>query len=283
MNPEKGEPVSEKSLDIIWGKMAEELEEVCRKTGVMGYSIRDLKTGRQAGFREDVLFPTASTIKIPILLGIALRVHKGELDWAQRVTVEDKDKVGGSGVLGHFTYKAEIALRDVAALMISLSDNTATNICIDLATMDFVNKTMRSLGLKHTMLRRKMMDIEAARRGDENVSTPGELAALVTKIYERDGIPDAVAEDVLNILSLPKGGPFTLALPENVKRANKPGGLGNLSVDAGIIYPTQDHPFALAVCGSFLPGEPEQATKEVVRTAFGYMKILAECTELGRS
>ena len=88
--------MSEKSLDLIWTKMATELEEVCRKTGVMGYSIRDLKTGRKAGFREDVLFPTASTIKIPILLGVAIRVHRGDLDWSQRVVVEDKDKVGGA-------------------------------------------------------------------------------------------------------------------------------------------------------------------------------------------
>ncbi|MGI6660676.1 MAG: serine hydrolase [Bacillota bacterium] len=275
--------MSEKSLDLIWTKMATELEEVCRKTGVMGYSIRDLKTGRKAGFREDVLFPTASTIKIPILLGVAIRVHRGDLDWSQRVVVEDKDKVGGSGVLGHFTYKADIAIRDVAGLMISLSDNTATNICIDLATMDFVNETMKSLGLENTMLRRKMMDIEAARRGDENVSTPGELATLVAKIQERDGVSEGVAEDVLSILSLPKTGPFTLGLPQDVKRANKPGGLGNLSVDAGIIYPTPDRPFALAVCGSFLPGGPEEATAEVVRRAFGYMTILARCTELGRS
>ncbi|MGI6620678.1 MAG: serine hydrolase [Bacillota bacterium] len=275
--------MNEKSLDIIWAKMAAELEETCRKAGVMGYSIRDLKTGRKAGFREDVLFPTASTIKIPILLGVAIRVHRGDLDWTQRVAVEDKDKVGGSGVLGRFAYKADIALRDLAGLMISLSDNTATNICIDLATMDLVNETMRSLGLTNTLLRRKMMDIEAARRGDENVSTPGELATLVAKIQGRGGIPGAVAEDVLSILSLPKTGPFTMGLPEDVKRANKPGGLGNLSVDAGIIYPTSDRPFALAVCGSFLPGRPEEATAEVVRKAFGYMKILAECTELGRS
>ena len=91
--------MSEKALDLIWTKMADELEEICRKTGVMGYSVRDLKTGRKAGFREDVLFPTASTIKIHILLGVAIRVHRGELDWAQRVVVEDEDKVGGSGVL----------------------------------------------------------------------------------------------------------------------------------------------------------------------------------------
>lgn len=276
--------MSERSLDIIWSKMAGDLKETCEETGVMGFSIRDLKTGRKAGFREDVLFPTASTIKIAILLGIAIKVHRGELDWAQRVVVEDKDKVGGSGVLGHFTHKADLSLRDVAALMISLSDNTATNICIDLATMDFVNETMRTLGLKNTLLRRKMMDVEAAQRGDENVSTPGELASLVAKIHERDGVSEGVAADVLSILTLPKGGPFTLGLPEDVRRANKPGGLGNLSVDAGIIYPKPDRPFALAVCGCFLPGnDPEEYAAEVVRKAFGYMKVLAECTELGRS
>ncbi len=275
--------MSEKSVDMIWSKMARDLENTCEQTGVMGYSVRDLKTGRRAGFREDVLFPTASTIKIAILLGVAIRVHRGDLDWPQRVVVEDKDKVGGSGVLGHFSYEAELAVRDVAALMISVSDNTATNICIDLAAMDFVNEAMRSLGLEKTVLRRKMMDYEAARRGDENVSTPGELASLVSKIQERDGIAESVAEDVLSLLSLPKSGPFTLGLPEGVKRANKPGGLGNLSVDAGIIYPRPDRPFALAVCGSFLPGRPEEATAEVVRKAFAYMKVLAECTELGRS
>ncbi len=275
--------MSEKSIDLLWSKMARDLQEACEQPGVMGYSIRDLRTGRKAGFREDVLFPTASTIKIAILLGLAIRVRRGGIDWSQRVAVEDEDKVGGSGVLGHFSYKADLAVRDVAALMISLSDNTATNICIDLATMDFVNETMRSLGLQKTSLRRKMMDYEAARRGNENVSTPGELASLVAKIQERDGVAEDVAEDVLSLLSLPKSGPFTLGLPEGVKRANKPGGLGHLSVDAGIIYPAPDRPFALAVCGSFLPGRPEEATAEVVRKAFGYMKVLAECTELGRS
>ena len=106
--------------------------------------------------------------------------------------------------------------------MISLSDNTATNICIDLATMDLVNETMRSLGLTNTLLRRKMMDIEAAKRGDENVSTPGELATLMAKIQERDGIPEAVAEDVLSILSLPKTGPFTLGLPSDIRGPTNP-------------------------------------------------------------
>jgi beta-lactamase class A len=283
MNPRQGVTMSEISIGLIWGKMARDLQEACERAGVIGYSIHDLKAGRKAGFREDVLFPTASTIKIAILLGLAVRVRRGDMGWSRRIVVEDEDKVGGSGVLGHFSYKAEMAVRDLAALMISLSDNTATNICIDLATMDLVNETMRSLGLENTVLRRKMMDYEAARRGNENVSTPGELASLVAKIQKRDGVAESVAEDVLSLLSLPKSGPFTLGLPEGVKRANKPGGLGHLSVDAGIIYPAEDRPFALAVCGSFLPGRPEEATAEVVRRAFGYMKILAECTELGRS
>ena len=132
------------------GEVADDLRESCEQAGVMGYSLQDLKTKRRAGFREDVLFPTASTIKIAILLALAIRVHKGDVSWTDRVVVEDGVKVGGSGVLGHFLHKADLAVQDVAALMICLSDNTATNICIDLATMEFVNETMKSLGLTNT-------------------------------------------------------------------------------------------------------------------------------------
>lgn len=270
-----------RSLDILWDKMERDLKSACEEAGVTGYSLADLKTGRRAGFREDVLYPTASTIKIAVLLALATRVHKGEISWADRVTVEDKDRVGGSGVLGFFRHKADLAVRDVAALMIALSDNTATNICIDL-THGWVNQIAESLGLSSTKLRRKMMDYEAAKRGDENVSTPGELATLVARIHNRDGVSDEVAADVLSLLSLPKNGPFTQALPQDVKRADKPGGLGSLSIDAGIVY-LPDRPFALAVCGSFLPGRPDEATAAVVRKAFEYMKLLAECTDLGRS
>jgi beta-lactamase class A len=273
----------ETPLDIVWRKMSEELKGFCEKsTGVIGYSLLDLDTDYRVSYNENVLLPTASTIKIAVLLGLALKVHSGEINWDQRIAVEPNEGVGGSGILAHFRYDSALSLWDVASLMIALSDNTATNICIRLVGMDYINKIMDSYGLHKTRLKRLMMDRDAVQQGNENVSTPRELVELLRWIYHRNGISDNVAKDVLKILELPKNGPFTEALPDKVRRANKPGGLGHLSVDAGIIYLTKKN-FALSVMGAFLDGRPSDTTVPVVRTAYKYMEILNECTALGRS
>ncbi len=271
------------SLDILWTKMRNELQNLCESSkGVLGYSLMDLQSEKRASFNEDILIPTASSIKIPVLLALALKVHNGELQWETPIVVKDEEKVGGSGILTHLKYSVNLSVWDHASLMIALSDNTSTNICIKLAGMDFINQMLNDLGLRNTKIRRIMMDYEAAQRGEENVSTPGELMELVRQIEQRDGIKNAVAEDVLKILELPKGGPFRDGLPEKVKRANKTGGLGNLSVDAGLIYLTKKT-FALAVMGAFLEGRPAYWTTSIVKAAYTYMNLLDKCTDLGRS
>jgi beta-lactamase class A len=284
--------VLETSPDIVWRNMEEELHALCqeaggipceRAAGVIGYSLLDLRTGKTAGFREDVLFPTASTIKIAVLLGLTTRVHRKELSWEQRFSVGPENKVGGSGILSLLKHQVDLSLWDLASLMIALSDNHATNICIDLAGMSLVNDLLDGLGLTRTRLRRKMMDLEAVKRGNENVATPHELTLLLEKLYRAQGIPTAVAADVLKILELPKSGPFADALPPDVRRANKTGGLSRVRVDAGVIYlPGRD--FCLAVMGSFLiEGEKDdQPVTEVVASAYRHMALLADCNELGR-
>ena len=281
--------------DIVWRNMESELQSVCQSAGgkpgeqapgVIGYSLLDLASGnKKIGFHDDILFPTASTIKITILLGLATKVHRNELAWEQRVPVGTEGKVGGSGILSVLRDPVEMSLWDLASLMIALSDNNATNLCIDIAGMAFVNSLLDGLGLHRTRLRRKMIDAEAVKRGDENVATPGELVALLEKIYKSEDIPAEVATDVLKILELPKGGAFARGLPPSVRRANKPGGLDRVQVDAGVIYlPGQD--FCFAVMGSFLgAGEPlpNDPVTDVVAAAYRYMVLLADCNELGRT
>lgn len=269
--------------NILWGKMEDDFRSLCEDSpGVMGYSLLDLKSRKRCSFNENVLLPTASTIKIPILLALARRVDEGRHFWGMRIPLRDQDKVAGSGILYNLKYDVELSLWDMASLMIALSDNTATNICIDIAGMDYINNMLLSLGLPNTKVKRLMMDVDAPKRGDENVSTPRELVKLLRRIEERDGIKDEVSKDVLELLELPKGGAFKEALPENIRYANKPGGLGNLSVDAGIIY-YPEKTFVLAVMGAFLPENPGRFTVSLVKSAHEYMKILDRCTELGRS
>lgn len=273
--------MSLKPDQVLWENLKDDLDDASRGNGVVGYSLLDLSTGKRLGFLDNVVFPTASTIKIAVLLGLASKVHDGQLSWEERIKIEGP-KVFGSGILSHLKFPLDMALWDVASLMISLSDNDATNICIDLAEMDYVNDLLVSLGLTETKLRRKMMDEEAVKRGDENVSTPFELTTLLAILYRKEKLPAQVCEDVLTLLKLPKDGPFTKALPSNVERANKPGGLAHVSVDSGIIYLPR-RPFVLTVMGSYLSDNPEETTARVIRVAYKYMSLLDKCTEYGRS
>ena len=89
--------------------------------------------------------------------------------------------------------------------MIALSDNDATNACIDLVGMDYINSLMLSFGLPNTKLMRKMMDREAVSKGAENVSTPKELMTLMCKIHNRDGISEQIKPRHFNNFSITQG------------------------------------------------------------------------------
>ncbi len=268
--------------DILWRKMDHELVTACHVTGVLGYHLEDLTTGLVSEFRQNVVFPTASAIKIAVLLGIAAKVHSNVLNWDDRFTTSNFAKVGGSGILSVAKYPISISLWDLASFMVSLSDNTATNICIDLAGMEYVNGLMSRLGLCHTRLRRHMMDGNSVSLGLENTSTPKELSRLLTCIHRRNGVSDPVSADVLGLLELPKPGPFADGLPENVRRANKPGTLNHVSVDAGIIYMPRG-PVVLSIMGSFLGGDQEARVTHLVAAAYKYLNLLSSCTEYGRA
>ena len=134
--------------------------------GVLGYTIVDLTTGDEIKRLQDSVFPTASTIKLAILYELFKQADEGLIDLDQVKSLDRQHVVGGTGVLRELTAPA-MALRDYAVLMVVLSDNTATNVLIDVVGMEKVTARMRALGLPQTKLRRRMIDLEAARRGDE--------------------------------------------------------------------------------------------------------------------
>src|SRR5207249_7391693 len=133
----------------------------------------------------DEVLPTASSIKIAILAGLYHQVQQGKLRLTDLYTLQSSDLVGGSGISGALTVgTTRLTLRDVAALMISVSDNSMTNVIIDRVGLDNVNALLDSLGLSHTRLRRKMMDIKAAAEGRDTTSTPRELSQLLEALYK---------------------------------------------------------------------------------------------------
>lgn len=217
--------------------------------GVAGVAVLDLDRGNRVSVRGDEEFPTASTIKIHILTQLLNRAHRGELDLGERIRIGPRMHGSGSGVIHYLEDEAELSVLDLAILMIIVSDNTATNMCIDWAGMEETNALLRDMGLSATRLRRKMMDAGAIHRGEENVSTPVELVAMLEMLYRGEPSP-GVAEQVVKIISKPKHAILNRAFPSDLVIANKSGGMARVRCDAGIVF-LRNRPYAIAVMTKF--------------------------------
>ena len=244
--------------------------------GVLGYAVVDLTSGERVGHLEHAIFPTASTIKIAIVYELFKQSDEGKIHLDQTITLDRAKAVGGSGVLSQMGTPT-LSVADYAALMVMLSDNTATNVLIDLVGMENITRRMASLGLTETKLRRHMMDAAAARRGDENVSTPDEIVRLLETMYTSH------QDAAIALLKKPKSSRLRSALPPGVAAADKPGELEGVRVDAGIVY-AKNRPFILCVMTTYLKneGEGEHAIEEVTRAAYDYFSRLGAGPDYGR-
>lgn len=235
---------------MLWERLERLLDrKVDDFAGVAGVSVVDLARGDQVSVRGSEEFPAASIIKIHVLTRLLSLAERGEVDLGERVRIRPEMYGTGSGVIHHMEGEPELSLLDLAVLMIVVSDNTATNICIDRAGMEGTNALLREMGLSSTKLRRKMMDSEAVQRGDENVSTPDELVAMLEMLYRGEPSP-VVADQVLRILRKPKTTPLNRAIPAGVAVANKSGGMERVRGDAGIVF-LENRPYAMAVMTKF--------------------------------
>lgn len=250
--------------------------------GVMSYAIVDLTTGDRIERMPDATFATASTIKLSILYELFKQAEEGRLALDEVRPLDRRHAVGGSGVLSQLTTPA-LSLRDYATLMIILSDNTATNVVIDAVGMKNVTDRMAGLGLKETKLRRRMIDAEAARRGDENVSTAGELARLLEVLHTGEGLSKGRQEQLLEILKKPKTTPIHRGLPGGIAVASKSGSLEGIQADAGIVY-VPGRPYVFAVMTGYLKraSDGEQAITDASQAAFDYFNRLAKSSDYGR-
>jgi beta-lactamase class A len=120
--------------------------------GTLGVYIKHLETGEEAEINGDRVFPSASLRKIPIALEFYKQVDEGLMDPEEKVVVEEKDKVPGTGIIKELRPGLELSLRDLVRLMLILSDNTATSIIVDRIGRDNVNSTTQDLGLENTKL-----------------------------------------------------------------------------------------------------------------------------------
>ena len=244
--------------------------------GALGVATIDLTSGRVYVYNGEAAFPTASAIKIPIMV----QLFRAKVALDEKITLEPAESVGGSGNLQHSLAKGPVTLttRQLITAMIEHSDNTATNRCIRMAGMERVNAMLAGFGFRTTRLRRVMMDSAAAARGDENTSSPLEMARFVEMLHRgRLAGPDETRQ-MIDILKLVKAN-FRKGIPAPVEIASKPGGIPGVHCEAGIVY-LKDRPFALSVFSTFLE-DGANPVPDVARIAFDYFSKLAQSNEYG--
>jgi beta-lactamase class A len=270
---------------ILWQKLEGAIGDVDRNLdGVLGVAILDLSTGQKYLLHADEVMPTASSIKIAILAELYRQAQQDKLKLNDLYTLRQNDIVGGSGIAEALTPgMTRLTIRDVAALMISVSDNSATNIIIDSMGMENVNALLDSLGLTHTRLRRKMMDLKAASEGRENIATPREMVTLLEDLYRGKVLDKQYTEDFFKLLSIHKESYIPRELPEDLRVANKPGELEGVRNDSGIVF-VGNRPYVISVMTTYLRRERDggEAIIRISNAAYQMFDRLSRASEFGR-
>jgi beta-lactamase class A len=270
---------------VLWTKLENSIAEVDRNLdGVMGVAIVDLTDGRKFSLHADDVFPQASSIKICVLAELYRQAQQGKLKLTDLYTVNSADLVQDSDIMGGLTPGVtKITLRDLATMMVAVSDNSATNVLIDRVGMENVNAFLQSQGLKETKLRRKMMDLKAASEGRENVSSPNEMARLLEALYRGQILNKEMTEDFFKMLSTHKDSWIPRNLPDDLKIANKPGALEGVRNDSGVIF-VEKRPYILCVMTTYLHRERdgEEAISNVSLAAWRMFDRIARASEYGR-
>jgi beta-lactamase class A len=283
-------PAAEKQ-QVMWERLRASIADVERRLdGVLGVAILDLTSGQQLLIHPDEVFPQASSIKIAVLAELYHQADQarqgvaGKARLTDRYVVRTEDVVQDSDILGGLTPGVtQLTNRDLATMMVAVSDNAATNVLIDRVGMDNVAALLAAHGLGQTHLRRKMMDLRAAAEGRENVSTPREMMTLLEHLYRGRVIGEPLLTDFFTMLATHKDSWLPRDLPEDVRIANKPGALEGVRNDSGIVF-LQNRPYVICVMTTYLASERagEEAISAISTAAFGTFDRLARASEYGR-
>ena len=221
---------------------------------------KNLDTGETYSLNADERVRTASTIKIAVMIEAFARVAEDKAKWTDELVLTKEKKVSGSGILGELSDGLRLTLRDAVSLMMILSDNSATNLVLDVLTTDAVNARMESLGFKQIKIMRKVGSGGESMAGKDpenkkfglGVATPREMVLVMEKLDRGEIISAAASKEMIELMKREQGRNAIGRGLSNVPMASKYGALDRLRSAVGILY-TKRGKIAMAISCDDMP------------------------------
>lgn len=231
-------------------KLKAKVEELIRGfNGDIGVYIKNLKTGKIVAVNADTVFPTASIVKIPVLLGIMEKMNKGELNYHQSFIYKDSLLYAGSDILGSFKNNETIELSKLLMLMLTTSDNTASLWLQSIAGTGIrINEILDSLGFLFT----KVNSRTPGREYNRNVygwgqTTPKEMAGILEKIYRKEIFGDSACTRMMRLLSRNYWDEVAISqIPASIEVFSKNGAV-NASRSEVLLVNAPNHPYVFCI------------------------------------
>jgi D-alanyl-D-alanine carboxypeptidase (penicillin-binding protein 5/6) len=243
------------SVKLVTGQsLSERLQPLIRAhEGDVAVAVKQLKTGESFTHNADDVMPTASLIKLPVMVEAYRQASEGKIDLNDRVTFKDDDKTPGSGILStHFSGGTTISLRDAIRLMIAYSDNSATNLVVAKIGLPATTELMDKLGLPNTRLHafvfrpNSSIAPERSKKFGLGSTTANEMIRLVEMIQTKKIVTPETCDAMLDHLRHCEDKRLSKLLPTGVKVAHKTGSVAVVRTDAGIIE-AKSGPIAICV------------------------------------
>lgn len=257
-------------------QLQQKIEEALEgREGKFGISIKHLQSNEEVNINEKHLFQMASVFKVPILLTLFEKIHEGKIELSKKVTITNEDRVPGSGIFQEMDLDLTVTIKDLATMMIIVSDNLATDILYRLLGQEAIQGTVQSIGMEKMTIKHSCWELLCLTVGMEpvdyskdsydelvsklysekdysdsyvlqvdqenNLCTPKEMAVIFEKLSTGSFINDKISRGVLDVLSRQQFGQrIPGRLPSHVKVAHKTGTIATTVNDAGIVYLPDD-------------------------------------------
>ena len=227
----------------------QQLEQMAKASGFkVGISIKDLNSGHEFLVNADDVFPQGSCIRIHIVTELFRQAAAGRVSLDAALSVPETTRTGGFGVLRYFNLKSlNMSLRDYAALMMMVNDNTAANFLTDLLGMDNINASLVAQGTPEIKFQRRAISRRAAPANlPENVGTPRAAMKALQLIYDGKIVDRSTSREILDLLALPSATFTQVELPANVRFAGESGANSTMRCEEGIVL-LGEHPYIFCV------------------------------------